>query len=124
QADVEEAGAGDLGRLGDVREIHGGHDLRGDVPRLPAQALGQTHRGVALEVRELRGADDGIRLRVLGPEGGGESGLEALGQRDLGCRHAPRVIAEPAPAPTTISPAPPSATDGTSRPPVPPGPAS
>src|SRR5699024_3742900 len=57
---------------------------------------GQSHRGVALEVRELRGADDRVGIRELGPEGGGEGGLEALGQRDLGSWHASQSSGPPA----------------------------
>ena len=92
QADVQEAGAGDLQRLGHVVQLHGLHDLGGDVARLLAQSLGQAHRSVALEVGELGGADQRVGLGVLGSEGGGEGGLEALGQHDLGSRHGLRVI--------------------------------
>jgi hypothetical protein len=95
QADVQEARSRDLRLRGDVGEVHRGHDVRGDVAGLASQALRESHRGVALEVRELRGTDDRVGIRVLGPEGGGEGGLEALGQRDLGSRHAPRVVAAP-----------------------------
>src|SRR5699024_8213646 len=79
------------------------------------QPLGQTHRGVALEVRELRGADDRVRVGVLGPEGGGEGGLEALGQRDLGSRHAPRVIGHRATGDSPLPVAPPGAYAGSMR---------
>src|SRR5699024_4707572 len=115
QADVQAAGAGALGRLGDVREVPGPDDLRGAVPGLASQPLGQTHRGVALEVRELRGADDRVRVGVLGPEGGGEGGLEALGQRDLGSRHAPRVIGHRATGDSPLPVAPPGAYAGSMR---------
>ena len=69
EAQVEEAGAGDLGRV-EARVQRGGlHNLRRDVPRLRLQPLRQRHRHVALVVAELglgRGSDERVGAHELG----------------------------------------------------------
>ncbi len=54
EADVEEAGPGDLGRSGDRGQVDGAGQLDGEVAGLLADRLGQRHAAVGLVVAELR----------------------------------------------------------------------
>jgi hypothetical protein len=81
ERDVDEPRAGDRGlgqRLGEVAQVRLLDDRGGDLARVLAQALPERHRGVGLEVAELRvagRADE--RVRVLDAE----RALDRVGDR-------------------------------------------
>jgi hypothetical protein len=79
QPEVDESWAGDLGRLGKIRQLQPGHDLRRDLAgRLPL-GLGEPKGDVGLEVSELR-LGRRAQLRV-NPGYGFDPGSEQGGQR-------------------------------------------
>ena len=95
---VDEAGTGDLRGLHDVVDVEGLHDLRRHVAGLGAQALGQRHRGVGLQVGERRGPDHRVGVGVLVAERLPQGLLEALGEGDGGAGHASKVRGHRPPA--------------------------
>ena len=97
ERDVEEAGAGNLGRLGNIVELHLLKDLLGEVAWLRAKFLRESHRRVALEVRELPRPDDRVGGAVLLAESLGEGILKTGREGKFGCSHTPslRRQAEP-----------------------------
>jgi len=79
QADVDEAGPGDVGALGEVGEVGGLDGPGGELARVGAEGLGGGHGAVGLVVAEFRpgGRGDGARAACRGA-GGGQGRGDAL----------------------------------------------
>ena len=86
EAEVEEAGAGDLGRLEALVHLQRGDDRARDVARLRLEPLAEPHRDVALVVAKLRlgrRRDERVGAGVLGAERLAERLADALGEPRL-----------------------------------------
>jgi hypothetical protein len=86
EAEINEAGAGDFGRLAQIFELRGGNELSGDASRRLAELLAERHGEIGLVVAEfgvLGWADEVEQLGDFGRVGheGGQGRSKAVFER-------------------------------------------